>query len=255
MQVAHPAVAAGVAQHSRFEEDPFGRLARTMRTMDRIAFGSPGTARSALRSLAARHSRVSGVTADGTGYSASDPELVLWVHATLIDTVLAVDRRYLGLLDDEDRARFYEETRRLARTFSVPEEMVPSDLAAFHDYMEARSWELAVGPEARAVARAVLRPTPRAPAGLPGAPARWATARLLGPAAEAVTADLLAPPLRRAYGLRRGAGVVPELLPLAPLAGLAALVSRAVTPRVPVVLRAAALLGQVSALTGAGGGG
>jgi uncharacterized protein (DUF2236 family) len=233
MQVAHPKVAAGVAQHSDFSRDPFRRLGRTMRAMDTIAFGSAGNANRALRALGARHSRVGGTTSDGSAYAATDPDLLLWVHATLVDTVLAVDRRYLGVLSGPGRHRFYAQSRELARAFGIPDDLVPPDLAAFRAYMAAAVGALEVGPEARAIARLVIRPPLEATLGLPGAVA----SHLLAPVSEALTADLLPGRLRRAYGLRRGAGVVPDGIPVAWSLDLAAVVSRAVAPRLPLPSR------------------
>ena len=233
MQVAHPQVAAGVTQHSDFAADPFRRLVRTLRAMDRIAFGSGAQARQALRSLEARHRRVSGTTPAGLAYSAADPDLLLWVHATLVDTVLAVDRRYLGLLDSAGRGRFYDQSRVLARAFGIPERLVPADLAAFRTYMATAVAGLEVGPDARAIARLVIRPPMEAALGLPGAVA----SRLLAPVSESLTADLLPGRLRRAYGLRRGAGLVPDVVPAAWSLDVAALVSRTVVARLPLPRR------------------
>ena len=94
MQLAHPKVAAGVAAHSRFQEDPLGRLYRTMSRMWSIVFDEEPQAREALRRVAMVHKRVRGnVPLDepshaGAAYDASDQELLLWVHATLIDSAM-----------------------------------------------------------------------------------------------------------------------------------------------------------------------
>ena len=205
MQVAHPKVAAGVADHSEFSADPFGRLVRTLRTMDRIAFGSPARAARALRGLETLHRRITGTTRDGQPYSARDPSLTLWVHATLVDTALAVDRRYLGLLAPEERTRFYDESLVLAAAFGIPDGLVPPDLPTFRAYMEDTIAALEVGEDARTIARGVVHP-----------PLRSAVSSAIGvaglmaaPVIEAVTADLLPGRLRRAYGLRRLPGPLP----------------------------------------------
>ena len=232
MQVAHPKVAAGVADHSQFSADPFGRLVRTLRTMDRIAFGSPDRSSRALAGLEARHRRITGTTAEGEEYSALDPALTLWVHATLVDTALTVDHRYLGLLGRADRARFYEESLLLAAAFRIPEHLVPPDLASFRAYIDDMAAAAEVGPDARSIARHVLRPPLSGPAG-------GALGLLTAPLLEAVTADLLPGPVRRAYGLRRAPSPVPGLPLPGPLGaatdgagalgmGLAAAVSRLV---------------------------
>lgn len=190
MQLAEPAIAAGVAQHSRFEADPFARLARTLEAMTAISFGSPETARAALDGLAAVHARVRGTLDDGTPYRADDPALAWWVLATLIDTVLRVERRYLGRLRVEDRKRYYTEALLLADAFGIPRILVPEDLAGFQEWMRRHIAGLEVTPTARALAGPVLRPP------LPV---------VAGPVSELlalVTVDLLPPSLRAAYGLR-----------------------------------------------------
>jgi uncharacterized protein (DUF2236 family) len=230
MQVAHPKVAAGVADHSGFSADPFGRLVRTLRTMDRIAFGSPARSARALEGLEARHRRIVGTTADGEEYSALDPALTLWVHATLVDTALTVDHRYLGLLGRADRARFYGESLLLAAAFGIPDDLVPPDLESFRTYMAGMAATVEVGGDARSIARHVLRPPLSGRAG-------GALGLLAAPLLEAVTADLLPGRLRHAYGLRRVPSLVPGLALPGPIGvatdgagalgmGLAAAVSR-----------------------------
>ena len=86
LQVAHPLVAAGVAEHSNYREEPWGRLYRTLDVTTRIVFGDAETSRQAARGLRATHRRVRGVAEDGTPYDARDPELLLWVWATLVET-------------------------------------------------------------------------------------------------------------------------------------------------------------------------
>ncbi|HET6793316.1 MAG TPA: oxygenase MpaB family protein, partial [Acidimicrobiales bacterium] len=201
--------------------DPFGRLVRTLRAMDRIAFGRPEQAARAMRGLDARHRRVVGVSRDGVAYSAWDPELALWVHSTLVDTSLEVDRRYLGLLSPAERAAFYEESKALGRAFGVAD-LLPPDLGAFRAYMEARVAAIEVSDDGRRIARQVLRP----PLGSSLGPAGAAIGVLASPAIQAVTADLLPPRLRAAFGLPRGMAALPGDLAV----GLAATLSRAATP-------------------------
>ena len=218
LQLAEPAVAAGVAEHSGFGADPFGRLARTLEAMTAISFGSEARARSTLERLAAVHARVRGTLPGGVAYSAEDPVLQWWVLATLIDTVLRVERRYLGRLDAGERARYYDESKRMAGAFGIPDAVVPPDLAAFLDYMRLRFATLEVTDTARALARQVLRP----PVPVVGAP----IADVVG----LVTVDLLPARLRAAYGLAWGGR-----RRLVVRGGQAA--ARAVLPRLPAPLR------------------
>ena len=240
LQVAHPAVAAGVRQHSDFSADPFGRLVRTLGAMEAVAFGSPARSARTLRSLEARHRRVQGTTPAGRAYSALDPDLTLWVHATLVDTALAVDRRYLGLLSPEERRRFYEESRLMAAAFRIPEDLVPADLDSFAGYMADMVGRVEVGPDARAIAAQVLRP----PLAASWGPAGAVVGALSGPVIRGVTADLLPGRLRSAYGLRRAQPALPAWavpVPAAALAegvagagmDLASALSRLVLPRLP----------------------
>ena len=84
LQMAHPLVAAGVDQHSDFRRDPFGRFHRTANTSLDAVFGTTARARRALRRIDARHVSVKGTAEDGRSYRARDPQLLLWVQATLV---------------------------------------------------------------------------------------------------------------------------------------------------------------------------
>jgi uncharacterized protein (DUF2236 family) len=192
MQVTDPCVAIGVAEHSNFREDPYGRLARTLEVTTTIAFGAPEVSRRAAAELRRIHERIRGIAPDGRAFSAADPDLALWVHATLVDTALAVERRYLGLFDERERRACYEETTRLAGPLGIPEELVPPSLDAFDAYVAATVERLAdrgLAEASRLVVRALLRPPPLRRLGLLGGiGARAATtlalaiARDLGPA-------------------------------------------------------------------------
>src|SRR4051812_46054784 len=100
MQLAHPQVAAGVADHSGFAEDPYGRLRRTLDATYTIVFGTEAEADLVARQLFAVHERVT-----GPDYRANDPELLMWVHATLVDTALRVHARFLRPLRPKDAER------------------------------------------------------------------------------------------------------------------------------------------------------
>jgi uncharacterized protein (DUF2236 family) len=164
LQIAHPSVAAGVADHSDFRADPWRRLAGTLRSYLTIVYGSTGVARAEIRRLNALHR-----TVIGPGYSARDPELSLWVHATLVESTIAVADAWLEPLSTARQAAFYAETRPIGRAFGVPDGLLPADLAAFEVYwagMLARDGPVRVSTTARELAEVVLRP-PLAPL------ARW----------------------------------------------------------------------------------
>src|SRR5260221_10130799 len=98
LQIAHPAVAAGVDEHSDFRADPWRRLAATLRSYLTIVYGTTGIARAEIRRLNAMHRGIS-----GPGYSARDPALALWVHATLIDSTIVANDAWIEPLSRERR--------------------------------------------------------------------------------------------------------------------------------------------------------
>ena len=196
LQVAHPLVAAGVEQHSSFREDPWGRLSRTLDLTTRIVFGSTAEAEEASARLWRVHGRVHGVSADGMAYDARDPELLVWVHATLVDTALLVYRRYVGPLSIGELRRYYEEQKLLGEKFGVPREHQPPTFADFNEYVASMldGGTLQVTPTLREVVDATLG------LGLPR------VARPLAEALNLATVGMLPPRLRDELGLAWGPG-------------------------------------------------
>ncbi|HEX8065545.1 MAG TPA: oxygenase MpaB family protein [Thermoleophilaceae bacterium] len=167
LQVAHPLVAAGVAEHSNYREDPWGRLYRTLDLTTKIVFGSTATAREASDRIKDVHGRVKGVTVEdggrypaGTRYDARDPELLMWVHATLVRTSLDVYTRYVGRLTIAEQQGYYEEQKTLGEMFGVPRDRQPETFADFNAYFAdmLASDRLAVTNALRDVVDATLRP-------------------------------------------------------------------------------------------------
>jgi uncharacterized protein (DUF2236 family) len=191
MQVAHPSVAAGVAAYSDYRTDPWNRLFRTTDTMYKLGFGTPEQSRRAQRMLAARHGRVNGVDDTGREYHATDPDLVVWVWATLVDTSLVVYEKVFGRLDPVRRARFFHEQVPVAVACGAPVDAVPDGADAFEDYVASvLDNDLHVTDAARDVRDAALvMPLP--------APFR----QMLGPLNAAVTVSLLPTSVREAYDL------------------------------------------------------
>jgi uncharacterized protein (DUF2236 family) len=193
LQIAHPQVAAGVAEHSDFRADPWRRLDGTLRSFLRIIYGSTAAARAEIRRLNALHRDIV-----GPGYSARDPELSLWVHATLVDSTIVANDAWLGPLRRDRAANFYDETIPLGRAFGVPAERLPADLDAFETYLDdmlAPSGPVHPDDTARELADAILHPP------LPGVLARIgvpveAYAWTLWPAL-----GLLPPTIRDEFGL------------------------------------------------------
>lgn len=179
MQVAEPKVAAGVAQYSSYRTDPLGRLERTMDAMLTIGFGSPARRDEVLAELREVHGRVRGRTGGGSPYSALDPQLMYWVLATLVDTVMVVERRYLGRMRHVDRERYVDESRALADAFGIPERFVPEDLSAFRDYMAERVAAIQPDDDSLDITRSLMSPgLPMVP-DLAFVPLDWITTELL----------------------------------------------------------------------------
>lgn len=196
MQLAHPKVAAGVAEHSRFQEDPFGRLYRTMSTMWSIVFDERAESVAALERVENVHRKVRGLVSQkepsfaGAGYDASDQELLLWVHATLIDSAMIAYDRFVAPLREADRIDYYNDSKELARLFGIEETIIPSGMTEFEQYMNQmlNGDRIAVGPTAKRLAQDVLYARP------------WIF-KPAGPLFRFVTAGLLPEKLRDDYGL------------------------------------------------------
>ena len=188
LQIAHPAIAAGVAEHSDFRADPWARLAGTLRSYLRIVYGTTAEARAEIRRLNALHGGVRGSIPGGGEYDARDPELALWVHATLVDSTLATAGAWLAPLAADARARAYEESRPVGRALGIPDRRLPADIEAFDAYvtgMLGPDGPVRPGPLARELAAVVLHPPP-GPA--IRTLADWLAARLPLPMVEGITA-------------------------------------------------------------------
>ena len=188
MQVAHPKIAAGVAEHSDFQRDPMARLNRTLELSLALSFGTAAEVRSAARQINRVHEGVV-----GTDYSALDPDLLLWVHATLVDSAIVAYRTFVGPLSPVEADAYYQQTKAGGSLLGIPKARFPRRFGDFREYLEAM---LAgpVQPDAtgRRLAAAVLRP-----------PIRKLPPFLFLPA-RVITAGLLPEGLRAAYGLSWG---------------------------------------------------
>jgi uncharacterized protein (DUF2236 family) len=222
LQIAHPAVAAGVADHSDFRADPWSRLAGTVRSYLRITYGTTAEARAEVRRLNALHRTVRGRIPGGGAYAARDPDLALWVHATLVDSTIAGAHEWLAPLDADARARIYAESIPVARAFGIPPDRLPPDVDAFDAYvagMLGPGGPVHPGPVAKELAGVILHPRP-GPAirtlvtALPGA-VPCPILGALGAAADQIPSravawliwpaiGLLPPAVREAYGLPWG---------------------------------------------------
>jgi uncharacterized protein (DUF2236 family) len=226
LQLAHPLVAAGVAEHSGFSGGRFARLRRlntTVGAMQAFVFGGADrSARTAAR-INAIHDRVHGTLSHATAaypagspYSAADPELLAWVHVTLLESVPLAYERFVAPLSPQERDAYCTESAESARLLRLPEHLLPRTSGEL-DAAMARvrsSGRLEITPAAREVARQLLYP----PLGDPTRPGAWLN--------RLVTTGLLPPDIREAYGLRWNAGrerafhalaaTIRALLPLVP---------------------------------------
>ena len=189
MQLAHPKVAAGVDDHSDFRSRPIRRLRRTVLMTMAIVFGERETALAAARSVNRAHGRVR-----GEDYRALDPDLLLWVHATLVDSALVTYEKFVQPLGDSEREDFYQESKVLGELLGIPRERFPAMRRDFDEYVRRMlaDGEVRVSERARDLARLVVRPRLRL---LPGP--------VMVPF-EIVTTGLLPESLRDDYGLAWG---------------------------------------------------
>ncbi|MFV0316574.1 MAG: oxygenase MpaB family protein [Microthrixaceae bacterium] len=179
LQVCDPAVAAGVVDYSTYRTDTFGRLERTMESMLTIAFGTEDKRIETLERLDRIHSAVKGKTVEGEGYSAMDEALQYWVLATLTDTVIEVDRRYLGRMKRADRVVYYEESKRIATAFGISDGHIPDDYDDFRTYFRDRIATLEPTSQSREVAETLMHPNMRFVPGFAFAPLNLITLELL----------------------------------------------------------------------------
>jgi uncharacterized protein (DUF2236 family) len=220
MELAHPLIASGVSNHSQFERHPFRRLYRTMQMMARLTFASRPTASRAIRHIHRCHRSVrgnlkqtTGCHPSGTAYRGNDPLLKLWVMATLIDSSLCLYELFVRPLSPSEKHSYYRDSRRLGQLLGIPEGVIPSDFAAFSNYVceMLEGGTLTVGPDAKKVVEALF------------------TQRVFGKIVRLssfVSVGMLPEGLRRAYELPWDVNKQQKLLNLAAL-------SRALRPRLP----------------------
>lgn len=226
MQFAHPLVARAVAEHSAFRAEAFGgwrRLHRTLGAMLALTFGEPEAAQRAADRINAIHERVNGdlgrtegAFALGTRYSACDPALLSWVHATLVDSFLRAYELYVRPLSPAERDTYCAESAGIESLLHIPAGSLPRSAAELDSSIAARlgSGEIRVTDTARELAREILFPSMSAPV--------WPALVVL----RLATVGLLPPTLREGYGfawdarrgaaLRASASVIRHLLPVVP---------------------------------------
>ena len=188
LQLAEPRVAAGVADHSDFRADPFGRLWNTLDLTLAVGFGDAARAHEAIGRVARTHAEVTGARGK-VPYRATDPDLLTWVHATLVDSALVTYERFVGRVGPGARDVYVREMGPQGEAFGVPRSRLWPDHETFAAYVADAIGRLEVGDEARSLADAVLHP----PVTVTVRPASGFLAF--------VTAGLLPASLREGYGL------------------------------------------------------
>lgn len=145
MQACDPLAVVGFQRHSIIFDDPQLRLQRTDERMSRIYFGTEEEAAETGRVVQAMHRRVKGKTPAeygpvprGTAYAASDPELGLWVLATLADSALVYYERIFGTLANEERERYWAEYRRVGELLGLPPHSMPATCEGLREYVAGR---------------------------------------------------------------------------------------------------------------------
>jgi uncharacterized protein (DUF2236 family) len=198
MQAAHPVAFAGFFGATTMLDDPYPRLERTARVLSAIAWGTKAEADAATRPVRAVHRRVSGRLREpagpfpaGTPWRADDPQLLLWIIATLVDSNLLVYQRYVRQLGRDEQEAYWQDFRRLAKLFGLPLKHTPRDIDAFEAYMAGMlaSGELHVGATARELAVEIVMKPP--------VPLQF---RPLVELVNQVTVGLLPDAVRRLYG-------------------------------------------------------
>jgi uncharacterized protein (DUF2236 family) len=192
MQAAHPLVIAGARETGFYERNPWRRLQRTVVLTYTITFGTRAEADAAADRINDVHARVKGVDpVTGLAYDGLDPDLLLYVHACLVDSALLFEAATVGRLDDAGRQRFHEEQMLAAEMVRIPQSAIPPTVPELREYLQRvyDSGILRVGEAAERVAR-LFRDPPRE--------AEW---RPVLTGVSRLAFGTLAPELRSLYGV------------------------------------------------------
>ncbi len=158
LQMLHPRVLAGVWDHSNFRDDMLGRLRRTGQFISGTTFGSTQDANWLIEKVRNIHSQITGTAPDGSAYSASDPDLLTWVHVAEVSSFLSAHLRYMNPhLSLEDQDRYYAETAIIAERLGARD--VPRTAQQIAHYLQDMRAQLVCDERTREVMR-ILRDAP-----------------------------------------------------------------------------------------------
>jgi uncharacterized protein (DUF2236 family) len=159
LQALHPLAMAGVDQHSNWRSDPVGRLAATSGYLATISFGDRAAAQRAAARVRRVHEHITGTdTITGRQYAASDPALLLWVHATLVESGIVAAESFGTPLSAGDGDRYVAEMAAAAELVGIPAGLAPASLASLSDYLASARQELRCTPAAAESMAYVLDP-------------------------------------------------------------------------------------------------
>lgn len=200
MQIAHPKVAAGVGQHSHFSSSPTAKAQRFLNTLNRmltLTYGTPREAWQAAHAIDTIHNRVNGQDENQARYSARDPELLKWVHATFADSMFKTYEMFVGPLSRAEKDEYLHHAGFVAPLLGAPLGFFPGNQAELDAYIAGmlESGTLKIGPQARQLADYVLE---KLPIPILGRVLQWYARLLVG--------GMLPPGLSEAYGFKVGKG-------------------------------------------------
>jgi uncharacterized protein (DUF2236 family) len=158
VQALEPRAMAGVDQHSNYRENPWLRLGRTVEFILSTTYGDTATAETACETVRRVHDRVNGVDpVTGRAYSAHDPDLLLWIHAVEVHSIVVAYRRYAHRVSDDDADRYVAEMARVAELLGLPAALAPRSMTDLRDYLRGVDG-LRLTPAAREGMRTILVP-------------------------------------------------------------------------------------------------
>jgi uncharacterized protein (DUF2236 family) len=234
MQAAHPLAVSGLLAHSTAVDEPYDRLARTAEVMNTIGFGTKADADRVTKRVRAMHRRVNGAIPGpvgpypaGTPYAADQPDLLLWVLFTLVDSGIVVYDKYVRSMSDDEQAAYWEDYKVVGELFGLKRADMPDTLDDLRAYKREmlESGNLVVTDWARTRARQIVLEPP--------VPVQF---RPLVQTANFVTIALLPDEIRRQYRLGDWP-LPPMLMRRALVSGGAEYMKRVVIPLLPDSVR------------------